>query len=114
MSFTEKYAIQIVFAIDNNIYLIRNNELLNQLYIMKNKYNKYVHQNDVMNLNIYKIKKAFFDEFFYRNMSPEKRALKNIINTFNQAINDKTDNYFFEELEYDLNILQYYLYFKLL
>jgi len=109
MSLKEKNIIKILFAIDNNLYLISNNQIKKSLIRIKRKYQKYVIYNDVMKLNIYKIRMSFINEFFYKKENKEKRGLNNIVNVFNEILDNKTDDKLYEDIENDLNIINYYL-----
>lgn len=110
MSLREKQAIKIIFAIDNNYYLIKDNQIKKELLKIKKRYQKYLIYNDVMQMNIYKIRMAFICEFFYKNKNKEKRGLNNIASVFNEILENKTNDIIYEEVENDLNIINYYLF----
>ena len=114
MSLREKIAIKIVFVIENNFYLIDNNQIRKELIKMKKRYQKYIRYNDVMQLNIYKIRVSFINEFFDQNNDKEKRGLKNIVKIINEILENKTDDKIYNDIENDLEIINNYLYFKLL
>lgn len=108
MPFKEKDAIKIVFSIDNNIYLINDINIINYLYKIKEKYQKYIKNNSVMSLNLYKITRSFIEDFISKNDIPEIRGLNNIINTFKDILNNKKEDIFYEMVEEDLNTIIYY------
>ena len=109
MSLREKQIIKIIFAIDNNLYLISDSQIRKSLIKIKRKYQHIIVYNDVMKLNIYKIRMSFINEFFYKNENKEKRGLNNIVNVFNEILYNKTNDKLYEDIENDLNIINYYL-----
>ena len=109
MSLYEKCAIKIIFSIDNNYYLIQDKELKQLLKRIKVKYKKYLNHNDVMFLNIDKIRMAFIQEFSYNNINKEVKGLNNIIDTFNEILYYNNDNEFFKQVESDYILLNSYL-----
>ncbi len=109
MSLREKQIIKIIFAIDNNLYLISDSQIRKSLIKIKRKYQHIIVYNDVMKLNIYKIRMSFINEFFYKNNNKEKRGLKNIVSIFNEILENKTDDRLYEEIENDLSIIKDYL-----
>ncbi len=109
MPLYEKYTTKILFSIDNNYYLIKDIKLQQFLKKMKVKYQKYLNHNDVMFLNIDKIRMAFIQEFSYNNVNKEIKGLNNIIDTLKEILYYDDGSNFFIQIESDYNLLNYYL-----
>ncbi len=109
MSWKEKSALQIIFVIDNNYYLISDKRLKRILKTMRNKYQKYITKVDVMAINWFKIKTAFWEEFYTKYQDKEKRGINNILHVMNNILISKTNDLFFNSVESDIILLNNYL-----
>ena len=109
----EKYSLMIVFAIDNNYYLIKNKKLKELLMVIKKKYQRYIMNNNVMFMNNYKIMRFIIDEIRLINKHKEESGLKNIINVMEDIIIDKNGDNFYDDIMLDLfNLNSFFNYLK--